>query len=159
LFIINDLAFQIPFIGGLVAGDGDELIEVRPQGMGQGLVVMGIIGYRIIMLIRERTDDIGFQLQVQVLHIESIDVFHPQLQTLLVGPVALRIMQDLVKNKFIDQQLPVELNGVADIGLKIQPDRCFVRTTVLLLGGNQEDNRVQVGEIIMIRAAENDILV
>ena len=159
LFVINDLAFEVPFIGRLITGNGDKLGKIRAKRVGKRLIVMRIVGHRIVMLIGVRPDDIRFKLEIQVLYIENIDVFKSQLQALLVGPITVRIMQDLVQNEFVDQQLPVELCGMADIRLEIESDRRLVRASVLLLGGDQEDHRVQIRKIIMIGPAEHHVLI
>src|ERR1700754_218135 len=67
LFIINSLCFQVPFIGRLITGYTDEFIKISPKGMGQWLIIMPEIGYRIVMRIDERADNICFKLQVEVL--------------------------------------------------------------------------------------------
>ena len=45
LVIIQDLSLQHQFSGWLIAGNADPFLEIRTQGMGQGLVVVGVIGY------------------------------------------------------------------------------------------------------------------
>jgi hypothetical protein len=73
----------------------------------QRLIVMTVIVDAIVMLVGIGTDNIGFQLQIEVLDGEGIDILDAQLKPLLIGPVAFRVMQDLVQNEFVDQQLPV----------------------------------------------------
>src|ERR1700754_2999025 len=68
-------------------------------------------------------------------------------------------MQDLVQDKFIEQQLSVYLRGMPDIGLEVNSNRRLVRASVLLLCRDEEDNGIQIGEIIVIGTAENDILI
>src|SRR3984957_14930347 len=66
-------------------------------------------------------------------------------------------MQDLVKDEFVDQQLTIYLDRMTDIDLAVQAGRCLIRAAVLLLGGDQEDDGVEIREGIAIGAGEDDV--
>ena len=158
LAVEDSLPFKIPAIGGLISEDADELIEIRAQRMGQGLVVVAVVGDGIVVLKGKGPDDIGLELQVEVFHIEHIDPLETQLQPLFVGPIARPIMQDLMENELVEKQLPIELSGMTDIDLPVQTGIRLVRAAIFLLCGYEKDHRVEIGEIIMVGAAKDDVL-
>ena len=158
LFIINDLAFEVPFVSWLIAGDGDELAEICAERVCERLVVVGIIGYGVVVLIGKGADDIRFELEIEVLDFEGIDPFDAQLQSLFVCPVPATIMKYLVQDEFIYEELAIELCLMADVGLPVEADGGLVRAAVLLLRRHEEDHGIEVGEIIVIGAAEHDVL-
>src|ERR1700733_71911 len=61
LLVIDHLALDIPPVLWLITGDEDELIEIRAQRMRERLVVVGIVVYRIVMLVGIGANRIGFE--------------------------------------------------------------------------------------------------
>ena len=43
-------------------------------------------------------DDIGFKLEVKIFYVKRVYVFDPKLDTLLIGPVSIRVVEDLVED-------------------------------------------------------------
>ena len=102
LLIPDDLSFQIPFISGLIARYSDEFVKVRAQRMRQRLVIMAVIVDTVIVLITIGTDQVGFELQVEVSDRKCVDIFEACLKPLFVNPGTVRIVKDLVKDKFVE---------------------------------------------------------
>lgn len=158
LAIENSLPFEIPPVSRLITDDPNELIEIGAQRMRQRLVVVAVVGDGIVVLEGKGPHDIGLELQIEIFYIEHIDPFETQLQPLFVGPIASPIMKDLMENEFVEKQLAIELGGMANIDLPVQPGVRLIRAPVLLLRGNEKDHRVEIGEIIVVGAAEDDVL-
>ena len=66
-------------------------------------------------------------------------------------------MRYLVGYELVYQQLSVELRRMPDIDRPVQTGRRLVRAAVLLLSGDEENDGIEIGKIVMVGTAEHDI--
>ena len=74
------------------------------------MIVVGEIGGAVEVGISVRSYYVSFYLQVEVPHIEGIDILRTKLETLFVGKTSPVVMKHFFRHKLINQQLPIELN-------------------------------------------------
>ncbi|CAI8294109.1 MAG: Uncharacterised protein [Flavobacteriia bacterium] len=132
---------RLPTKSLVVVGDlTDELIKIAAPWMGQFLIVMSVIGQDPFVRVDIGLAHIEFKTTEEVLDIEHIKGFGPDLQGVFIGPGSIA-RGEVAGHEFIQHELHVQLPSIPDQvgGRETQKRIARIRTPGKFNGAIKDD--------------------